>query len=464
MTEKQQRSLRLLPAVHELKSTSFFTHALESAGWTEAYTVEILRTLLENMRAAILEGHLVLETEAEAQTELVKRLEHASVSPYHLQKVINATGTVLHTNLGRARLGKKAAEHVYETAVNYSNLEYNLSEGKRGSRTDILERLLQEVTGAEAAVAVNNNAAAVYFVLKALAADKEVIVSRGELVEIGGSFRVSSIMEESGAVLVETGTTNKTRASDYTRPLGPDTAMAMKVHTSNFAVVGFTEETDTPEIKRALEDEGREDVIVYEDLGSGSIYPFASENIGSEPLVRKAVKHADLVSFSGDKLLGGPQAGIIAGKKEWIDKLKKHQLARVLRLDKMTLAALEATLWEYAYGTPEEIPAVRDIIKSEKELEQTALKRAGEIAPPFTAAVKSAVSKVGGGTMPLVERPTSVLELHHPGCGPEEIEKYLRSSSPPVIGRISKGEFLLDMRTVNEEDWALIRQALARFK
>ena len=252
-----------------------------------------------------------------------------------------------------------------ETAQNYSNLEYKLQEGERGSRHSHVEALVKEITGAEAAMVVNNNAAAVYLVLRALAENKEVIVSRGQLVEIGGSFRISSIMEESGAKLVEIGTTNKTHLYDYENALHPETAIIMKVHTSNFKVIGFTKSVETEALIGLTQ--SSENVIFYEDLGSGALFDFRKHGIGDEPVVREVIEMgADIVTFSGDKLLGGPQAGIIAGKKKIIDWLKKHQLARVVRVDKMTLAALEGTLIDYARGenSIQNIPTIRDLLVS----------------------------------------------------------------------------------------------------
>ncbi|TVP84282.1 MAG: L-seryl-tRNA(Sec) selenium transferase [Alkalicoccus sp.] len=457
--------LKLLPSVHELSEALEIKEAEKRNKLPFKYTRKLIRDKIELFRTQIIAGVTTAESKEEMSNLVIQAvLPEMEAVRYRLKPVVNATGTVLHTNLGRARLSREAARHVSEAALSYSSLEYDISTGKRGSRMSLLEELLTEVTGTEAALVVNNNAAAVYFVLSALAKNQEVIVSRGELVEIGGSFRVSSIMEESGARLIETGTTNKTRAADYINALTEETSMAMKVHTSNFAVVGFTENVNSSQLKRELNAHGREDVIVYDDLGSGSLYPFSSDNIGDEPIVGKVVKNgADLVSFSGDKLLGGPQAGIIAGKKSLIDKLKKHQLARVLRLDKLTIAALEATLFEYLYGEnpKQNIPAVRDITKTQGEVKEWTEECTASITLDRTILTpEPSISKVGGGTMPLAELPTYGFYVDREGMQAAAVEKFLRTRKKPVIGRVFDGRFYMDMRTLEKEDWDAAAEAL----
>lgn len=387
---------------------------------------------------------------------------------YTLKRVINATGTILHTNLGRARLSEKAVNHVVEAAENYSNLEYKLEEGERGSRHTHVETLIKELTGAEAAMIVNNNAAAVYLVLRALAADKEVIVSRGQLVEIGGSFRISSIMEESGAKLVEVGTTNKTHLYDYERALNPETAMVMKVHTSNFKVVGFTKSVETDELIKLTRK--HEDVIFYEDLGSGALYDFRKHGIGEEPVVKEIIDAgADIVTFSGDKLLGGPQAGIIAGKKTLIDRLKTHQLARVVRVDKMTLAALEGTLIDYARGESgiQNIPVVRDLLHSVDDLEKRSnhfVSRILDMTDDYEMKIIYGMSQVGGGTMPEVLLPTALISLRHRGLTSEQLAKKLRTeNTPAIVARIQKDQYLLDLRTVSLDEEELLIKGLLKY-
>jgi L-seryl-tRNA(Ser) seleniumtransferase len=351
-------------------------------------------------------------------------------------------------------LSENAIRAVHDAAINYSNLEYRLGKGERGSRHEIVESLICEVTGAEAAMVVNNNAAAVYLVLRALAREKEVIVSRGELVEIGGSFRVSAIMEESGARLVEVGTTNKTHFYDYERAVGEHTAMLMKVHTSNFQITGFTESVGTKELVGLAE---RHELLVYHDLGSGAFYDFAQHEIGEEPFITDVIHTGvDLVSCSGDKLLGGPQAGIIAGKKKWIERLKQHQLARVLRVDKMTLAALEATLKDYVLCRAEEnVPTVRDILVGTEEIEARAerfIEFMKEASPGFVCKLARDQSKIGGGTMPGVILPTYGVMLSHEGFSSQMLADGLRSCDPPVITRMKDTSVFIDFRTISDDE------------
>lgn len=465
MNRKDTKGVRYIPSVHEMMAAEDIINLQEQYAVLPKLFKEYVKTAAEKIRAEALNGSIALHSKEETcrliSESLESQLQH---SLWKLKPVINATGTVLHTNLGRARLSKKAASHAFQIAVDYSNLEYDLSSGGRGSRTSIVEELIIKATGAEAAMVVNNNAAAVYFILSAFAKQKEVLVSRGELVEIGGSFRVSSIMEESGADLIEVGTTNKTRLSDYLEGITENTSMIMKVHTSNFALIGFTESVDASLIKNELTRQGKEDIMVYDDLGSGSLYPFQKHSIGTEPEITEALfKDRDLVSFSGDKLLGGPQAGIIAGKKQYIDILKKHQLARVLRVDKMSLAALEATLFEYLYSDEPQldIPAVRDITASYTVLYESAERRISELfLHSVEVSIEKNYSKVGGGTMPLAELPTAVLAVNKPSWKAAETEAFLRRRKYPVIVRIHHEKVLLDMRTVNDEEWNEIKGAL----
>ncbi len=461
--------LRSIPPVHELQTHEQFVTLMETSNLDFYELSQQLKEVVEQIRCSILSGEWkgsVPGTDSFIG-ELFQLLANKIGTQYSftLERVINATGTILHTNLGRARLSDHAVAHVIETAQNYSNLEYKLEEGKRGSRHSHVESLIKHLTGAEAAMIVNNNAAAVYLVLRALVQDKEVIVSRGQLVEIGGSFRISAIMDESGAKLVEVGTTNKTHLNDYQQAVSEQTAMIMKVHTSNFKVIGFTETVDTKELislKRK-----REQIIFYEDLGSGALYDFRTHGIGDEPVVREVIEMgADLVTFSGDKLLGGPQAGIIAGKQELIDRLKNHQLARVVRVDKMTLAALEGTLIDYAKGERglKAIPVVRDILKPLDQLEERARRfaaRLTETAANIHVRVIPGTSKIGGGTMPEVELPSVVVALQHNHYTAGQLAKTLRAETKPaIVARIQKEEFILDLRTVSEEDEEILLNAL----
>ncbi|WP_332694590.1 L-seryl-tRNA(Sec) selenium transferase [Halalkalibacter lacteus] len=454
--------LRQLPAIHELQQDERFTQLLENKQLSKGKVTEWLQEAVADIRAGVLtgeiEGSQSISFMDSIFTRLSERVSHHST--FSLQRVINGTGTVLHTNLGRARLSEKAIKQVVETAYSYSNVEYNLKQGKRGSRHDLIEELVKETTGAEAAMVVNNNAAAVYLVLKACAKGKEVIVSRGELVEIGGSFRVSSIMEESGAHLVEVGTTNKTHLYDYENAISEETAMIMKVHTSNFKIIGFTKDVSIAEIKPVATNHN---ILVYEDLGSGAIYDLKKDGIGQEPTVTEALQRgADLVTFSGDKLLGGPQAGIIAGKKKWIDQLKKHQLARVLRVDKMTLAALEATLKDYVseQTARNTLPTLKAILLKKKDIQERIEKFTSCLSPFWKTEFRSSVSQVGGGTMPEVELETELLLLSNESYKSQMIHDELRKGTPAVITRIVDDKIAFDFRTIEEAEFEDLHRRL----
>ncbi|MBT2689630.1 L-seryl-tRNA(Sec) selenium transferase [Bacillus sp. ISL-47] len=461
--------LRNIPPVHELQKEDRFNELLIRHGLDTIQVTNIMKDVISDIRQDILSARWNNDDPGTKGFSdiLFQRVEEAIMDRYSytLKRLINATGTILHTNLGRARLSSNAAAHMLETAMNYSNLEYKLAEGERGSRHIHVEGLVKELTGAEAAMVVNNNAAAVYFILKALAADNEVIVSRGQLVEIGGSFRISSIMEESGAKLAEVGTTNKTHLSDYEKAINEETAMILKVHTSNFKIIGFTKEVGTGELADLAKEKN---VIFYEDLGSGALFDFKSRGIGEEPIVSEVIKlGADIVSFSGDKLLGGPQAGIIAGKEDLIKKLKKHQLARVLRVDKMTLAALEGTLLDYIKGEAEmkNIPVVRDVLTTREELQKRTehfLRKLEKATENYYFSMKESIGQVGGGTMPDVELPSWVAVLKHKQYSAEHVGRQLRTGfSPSIIVRIQKEEILIDLRTVTAEEEEIILNALS---
>lgn len=462
--------LRSIPPVHELQDHETFISLMKekNIGFTEL--TKELKDTIEQVRHLVLNGEWTGAVPGTALfTDELFQLLSSNLDAhftYTLERVINATGTIIHTNLGRARLSEQAVKHVTEIAQNYSNLEYKLEQGERGSRHSHVEALIRHLTGAEAAMIVNNNAAAVYLVLRALAKNKEVIVSRGQLVEIGGSFRISSIMEESGAKLVEIGTTNKTHLYDYEQALSEDTSIIMKVHTSNFKVIGFTKSVDTPELIALTRKQ--KDVIFYEDLGSGALFDFRKHGIGDEPVVKDVIEMgADLVTFSGDKLLGGPQAGIIAGKKTLIDQLKKHQLARVVRVDKMTLAALEGTLMDYAKGEQgmRNIPVIRDMLTAIEDIQDRSerfvsclLAKAGA---SYTAKVIQGSSQIGGGTMPEVALPTMTIAVRHFRYTAEQLSKRLRTESKPaIVGRIQKEEFIIDLRTVTEQEETSLLHAL----
>ncbi|MEH7237343.1 L-seryl-tRNA(Sec) selenium transferase [Bacillus sp. JJ1562] len=451
-------NLKLLPAIHDLQAHPSFGQIQTLHRVEKDYMTTVLRDVVTEIRNEIILGDWDKEVSSKedmtafifqkGEKELVNRTK------YYLTKIINATGTVLHTNLGRARLSDEAIQHVVNISKGYSNLEYDISNGKRGSRYSIVESLLTELTGAESAMVVNNNAAAVFIVLRALAKNQEVIVSRGQLVEIGGSFRISAIMEESDARLVEVGTTNKTHLEDYENAITEETAMILKVHTSNFRTIGFTKTIEVSELVTLKEK--KDNLVIYEDLGSGVLYDFSQHGIGDEPVIKDILEQGvDLVSFSGDKLLGGPQAGIIVGKKELIDQLKKHQLARVLRVDKMSYAALEATLFSCLKGKYSEIPTIRDIIVPKEEIMercQLFSKCLLEKTNQFTIEIKEEGSPIGGGTMPGIEVPTNVVCISHSKKSAEDVATHLRQHSTPIVVRIKNNKVVLDFRTIENDD------------
>ncbi|MDW8295106.1 MAG: L-seryl-tRNA(Sec) selenium transferase [Aquificaceae bacterium] len=413
--------------------------------YPEGLAKRAIKEVLQRVREEVKEGR---REHLEDLTELIeKRIRELSTTS--LRRVINATGVVINTNLGRSVMSKEVAEFIKEIALHYSNLEYDLEGGGRGSRLSHLEELLLEMTGAEGVHVVNNNAGAVYLVLNTLAFGKEVVVSRGELVEIGGSFRIPDIMRASGARLVEVGTTNRTRLSDYERAISPETALLMKVHRSNFYMEGFVEEVRVEELL-SLE------LPLYYDLGSGSLLNLRELGIRTqEPSFVECIKKGiPVVSGSGDKLLGGPQAGIILGKGELILKMKKNPMSRALRVDKLTLAGLEMTLRLYREGEYEKIPTLRMLTQKTDELKKRARKLIRKLRD-----VKSLelflirdFSRCGGGAMPELLLETYCVGLRHKRLSTPELERLLRKGEPPVVARIREDMLLLDMRTLTEED------------
>lgn len=386
-----------------------------------------------------------------------------------LVSVINATGVILHTNLGRAPLADAAIDRLRLIAPDYSNLEFDLESGMRGHRDVHAEALLCALTGAEAAVVVNNNAAALLLMLAALAAGRDVVVSRGELVEIGGGFRVPDVMSQSGARLREVGTTNRTRISDYASAIGPDTSLLLRVHRSNFRIEGFTERPSLAELT-AL---GRErDIAVAEDLGSGLLGLWGekddaslSARLGGEPCVQESVRASvDLVCFSGDKLLGGPQAGIIVGRKDLVARIRRHPLMRAVRVDKLIYAALEGTLAEYAAGRASRtVPTLRMVLDMAKGVEQRAEAVIQAVGAGFLEfEIVDGASTVGGGTTPGLSLPTRLLAVRHAAHPAEWLDARLRHASPPVVGRIVDDRLVLDLRTVRPEMDATLAAVLRR--
>ena len=456
--DTKQEKLRNLPKTDLIMDLPLMQPFLASAGRKTA--LEAVRKAVEEMRQALLSGadpDISLEVAAARACEILKRDDQPS-----LRKVINATGIILHTNLGRALLNRQAAEKAANIACSYSTLEYNVELGQRGSRHDHVGKLIAQVTGAEDAMAVNNNAAATLLCLVALAYKKEVVVSRGELVEIGGSFRVPEIMEQGGTVLKEIGTTNKTHFADYERAIGENTAALLKVHPSNYRVIGFTEDVPAEQLAQLAHSKGLP--LIY-DLGSGLLHDLSSYGL-DEPTAQKALAAgADVILFSGDKLLGGPQAGIIAGKKEYIDKMKKHPLARVVRVDKMTLAALEETL--RIYRDPKEamrkIPVLNMVTRPAEELRTEAQGFAAGLAAEGLNAyvgIREETSRVGGGSAPMLDLKTWCVWIRPEEMSVDELQEKLRLWEMPIVARISEGELLLDMRTLSTGDLVVTRMAL----
>jgi L-seryl-tRNA(Ser) seleniumtransferase len=418
--------LRDLPSVDEL-----------ARGSDDPLAVGAARTVLararEEIRAGTDPGDLVTRLREELGSARVPRL----------RRVINATGVIAHTNLGRAPLPEEALARVHEAARGYSNLEYDLSAGVRGSRQDHVGPILRRLTGAEAALVVNNNAAAVLLALAALAEGREVLVSRGELIEIGDGFRIPDVLARSGARLCEVGTTNRTRAADYERAITEETALLLRVHQSNFRVVGFTEQ---PRLEELAAIARRHGLPLVDDLGSGALL-----DIGDEPTAREALSAgADLVCFSGDKLLGGPQAGIVLGRAELVERLRRHPLQRALRADKLTLAALEGTLALYL-DEPARIPVLRML----RDETGSVRARAERLAELVGGEVEGTVARAGGGALPLAELPSYACAVE------EELAAKLRAANPPVVAVVRDGRTLLDCRTLTDDEVAEVARAVA---
>jgi L-seryl-tRNA(Ser) seleniumtransferase len=419
--------LRDLPSVDELARQS-----------EDPLAVEAARKVLARAREQIQQGDDPDDLGAQLRAEL-----SAARAP-RLRRVINATGVIVHTNLGRAPLAEVALDRVREVARGYSNLEYDVAAGGRGSRQDHVAGILRRLTGAEAALVVNNNAAAVMLALATLAEGREVLVSRGELIEIGDGFRIPDVLERSGARLREVGTTNRTRASDYEAAIGPETAVLLRVHQSNFRVVGFTEQ---PSLRELSDIAHRNDLPLVDDLGSGALV-----DVGDEPTARASLAAgADLVCFSGDKLLGGPQAGIIVGRAELVERLRRHPLQRALRADKLTLAALEGTL-TLAIDAPDEIPVLRML----REPPEAVRARAARLAELVDGEVEETVARAGGGSLPLTELPSFACAVE------EELAVKLRAGEPPVIAVVRDGRTLLDCRTLTDGEAEEVAEAVRR--
>jgi len=425
------------------------------------------RSVVEGLRKGIMEAtkdtvaiRLTEEdTVADQVMEIIDGLHR-----YRLRRVVNATGVILHTNLGRAPLCEEALARMTDVAAGYSNLEYDVEKGERGLRYDHVRRLLCELSGAEDALVVNNNAAAVLLVLNTLSQGMEAIVSRGELVEIGGEFRIPDVMEKSGARLREVGTTNRTRLSDYEKAMGPETGLILKVHTSNFRIVGFTEEAEIRELVALGKKQG---VPVMHDLGSGCFVELDRYGLEREPTVSDGLATGvDVITFSGDKLLGGPQAGIILGKKDILRRIKQNPLNRALRIDKLTLAALEATMMHYLQ--PEKAvfrlsvlrmltEPVEDVTRRAKKLLALLKKESFE---GLTLSLKKGFSMAGGGSLPTQRIPTVLIRVVSKRLSPAVLEGRLRRLDVPIIARIAEEEVLFDLRTIAEEEYPFIKSGL----
>ena len=468
MDKKQShKALRLLPGVDKTLADERVAGLL--AVYPRGLVTEAVRSALDNERRRILTDG-VHETEQLSEqtcldvitTETVNLVRRASQG--NLRPVINATGVVLHTNLGRALLSEKARAAIGDIASGYSNLELDLDTGRRGSRHALLESALTSLTGAEAALVVNNNAAAVLLALHTMANGREVVVSRGQLVEIGGSFRVPEVMAQSGAILVEVGATNKTYPEDYRRAIRQDTALLLNVHTSNYRIIGFTQETSVAELAVV----GREfSLPVMSDLGSGSLIDLSIYGLPKEPTVPETMAAgADVVTFSGDKLLGGPQAGIILGKRRYLDKMKKNPLLRALRVDKLTIAALEATLQSYhdLDQALNDLPVLTMLTADKEQLEEKA-RRLAELMQDVlqqkaSVTVEDRVSLVGGGALPTAELPTKTVEIRGDLLDESALQSALLKNDPPVLCRAQGGGLLFDVRTLRDNELTVVAAAI----
>ena len=455
-----------LPSVDEMLNQKKIIDALNS--YPRSILLEAIRESIDEKRRAIVDlkqsdfDKFEISIDKIAQSTMNKCNLKYSLS---LKKVINATGTVLHTNLGRSLLSESIKDDLWESASRYSNLEYNIEKGQRGSRYTHLTDTIKRLTGAEDVLVVNNNAAAVLLVLSTMAKGGEAIVSRGELVEVGGSFRIPSIMALSGADLVEVGSTNKTHLKDYEEAINENTKVLMKVHTSNYRILGFTESVDVDKLCELGE---KHDIPVIEDLGSGVFVDVSKYGLSYEPTVLDSIrKGADIVTFSGDKMLGGPQAGIIVGKKEYIEKMKKNQLTRALRVDKLTICALEATLRMYLdeEKAKEEIPTLKMLTYSIKELEEKANNLYSKIEYLNNYAdikIEDGLSQVGGGSMPTETMESKVITIIPKNINVSTLENRLRLSDAHIIARVYDDKYVLDVRTIFEDEFEVVKTELEK--
>lgn len=457
---------KLIPKVDELLETEKIELLLEKT--PRNTVIETIREELDNIRAEIKSGTLNEKNFDRIINRLPEKIYNIAMdkSSYNLKRVVNATGVVLHTNLGRSLLNEEIMDNIKEVSINYSNLEYNIETGSRGSRYSHVERELSKITGAEDCLIVNNNAAAVMLVLSTVAKGMEVVVSRGELIEIGGSFRIPEVMEQSGARLVDVGATNKTHLDDYERAIGEETGALLKVHTSNYRIMGFTSDVDSKELYTLKK---KYNLPLIEDLGSGVLIDLQKYGMEHEPTVQDSLgKGVDVVTFSGDKLLGGPQVGIIVGKKEYIERMKRNPLTRAFRVDKLVISALETVLSYYIdeKEAVSKLPTLNMLTVSSEELGKKTKKLMKVIKglglDELNISIEDSVSQVGGGSLPMTELPTKVLSINSKLFSTGRMEETLRKGDIPIITRVYKDKLLFDLRTIKEEEFGLIAKEIEK--
>lgn len=463
VSEKQQKLFRMIPGVDRILETLGNEKDLDTV--PKNILTRCVREVTEQIRRDIISNEAFVSEHQLKMGNVIQKVRNRiqkSLAP-RLIPLVNATGVVVHTNLGRSILPADALENLFKINSRYSNLEFDIEKGKRGSRYAVVEDILCEICGADSALVVNNNAAAVLICLDTLAKDMEVVVSRGELVEIGGSFRIPDVMAKSGAILKEVGTTNRTHPRDYENAISDNTALLLKVHTSNYQVIGFTSEVTLGELVGIGRSHG---LSVMEDLGSGTFIDFSNFGLAKEPTVQESVSTgADIVTFSGDKLLGGPQAGIIVGKSETIRKIQKNPLNRALRIDKMTLAALESTL--RIYRNPQQavelIPTLNLILMPLSRIQEKALNLFNMLEnlkiPELSVHVMDLTSRAGGGSLPMLKIPSKGIGVHVKTMTVNALERFMRNHNPPIIGRIEDNLFIMDLRTIQVDELAIIESA-----
>ena len=461
LTEKQHAALRRIPAIEQLLVRGLFLDIQEQ--YSRDLVTEALRSVVAEIRTQILANREISHVPDDAQLAGITRAKLEAMTASSILPVINATGTIIHTNLGRSLLSASACEGIRQAASNYVNLEYNLESGNRGHRDLITEPILQRLTGCGASTVVNNNAAAVLLTLNTLGRGKEVIVSRGELIEIGGAFRIPDVMEASGAILREVGTTNRTHLKDYENAINENTALLLKVHPSNYKIVGFTA---APSIEEVAELGHRNDIPTMEDLGSGSLIDLTKYNLPYEPVVRERIEAGvDILTFSGDKLLGGPQAGIIAGKSNLIQQIRKNPLMRAFRVGKLTIAALEATLRLYLNEDSliNNLPMLNRCTRSMHELRTVAEKLETCLQQVFgeemAVAIEESHAQIGSGSLPIETLPSLAVVLESKHTSAEALAASFRTQSRPVIGRTQDNRFWMDVRTIGDQELDCIADA-----